>query len=60
MKNKEKNVSIREWLDDIIADIHKFEQYWISHQHDENTVYPESLSKGDWDEQFDFFRMRNV
>ena len=52
MKDK---IALGEWFEEKKEKIRAFELYWNSLRNEDAESFPESLPKGDWDEQFNFF-----
>lgn len=48
-------ITLQEWKTHQENKLRAFELYWKSQIQSDPENFPEKMSKGDWDEQFDFF-----
>jgi hypothetical protein len=48
-------ISIEEWEKEIITNLKLFRDFWEMNNKKDSNLFPMSINKGDWDEQFDFF-----
>jgi hypothetical protein len=49
-------INVTKWGAEVISDICDFISYWESQNKEDPEKYPKSMSRGDWDEQFDSFQ----
>lgn len=48
-------IGIADWSEEIIADLKRFADMWNAKRESGNTLFPEKMQRGDWDEQFHIF-----